>query len=229
MLLKNVFMKKLLMIVMLLFPVLVFCQDETGKKKEKNNAKDMKMKIGIKAGLNFANVTKASSVNSSSHTGFMVGAFLAPPSPGIFAYRTEVIFSRQGYDFKAGANTGTVDLNYIILPQMMGINITKFVQLQFGAQMAFLLNAKVDSAKAASTQANPYSQLMDYYNRIDYGAAAGIEICPFKGLIIGGRYNISFGNLYKDLENPTPGTTPSFIPKVDAKNNVVQLFIGYKF
>jgi hypothetical protein len=229
MLLKNVFMKKLFMIMLLFVPVLAFCQEETGKKKEKNNANDMKTRIGIKVGFNFANVTNASSINSSSQTGFMAGAFIAPPAPGILAYRTEVIFSRQGYDFKAGTNTGTVNLNYIMLPQMMGINITKFVQLQVGAQMAFLLNAKVDSAKSQSTQANPYSQVMDYYNRIDYGAAAGIEIYPFKGVIVGGRYNISFGNLYKDLENPTPGTMPSFIPKVDAKNNVVQLFIGYKF
>jgi hypothetical protein len=221
-------MKKILILVLWLLPIYVFCQEENKPKKEKNNKQDNRMRIGIKGGLNFANVTKASSINSSSRTGFMAGVFLAPPSTGILAYRTELIFSRQGYDYKSNTATGTVDLNYIIMPHLMGINITKYVQIQFGGQVAILLNAKADSSKMQATN-NPYGKIMDYYNRFDYGAAAGIEICPFKGFIIGGRYNISFGDLYKDAMNPTPGTTPSFIPKVDTKNNVVQFFAGYKF
>ena len=87
--------------------------------------------IGIKAGFNFANVTKASSINNSSRTGFHAGIFLAPPSKGIISSRTELIFSRQGYDYKTSTNTGNVNLNYIILPQYMAINITKYFQLQF--------------------------------------------------------------------------------------------------
>jgi hypothetical protein len=221
-------MKKISVLMLLLVPVIVFCQEENNKKKEKNKQRDMKTKFGIKAGLNFANVTRVSSINNTSRTGFMVGAFIAPPSPGILAYRTEIDFSRQGYDFKSGTTTGAVDLNYIIMPHLMGFNITKYVQLQIGGQVAILLNAKADSSKTATAN-NPYGQIMDYYNRFDYGAAAGIEICPFKGFIIGGRYNMSFGNIYKDMSNPSPGTTPSFIPKVDAKNNVVQFFAGYKF
>lgn len=228
-------MKKSIIILIFLLPVLAFSQDESGAKKKKSNGQDMKTKIGIKAGFNFANVTNASSINGKSQTGFMAGAFIAPPSHGILAYRTEIIFSRQGYDFKAGSNTGSVNLNYLIMPHLMGFNITKYVQLQVGGQMALLLNAKVDSSKNTSAS-NPYGKAMDYYNRFDYGAAGGIEIYPFKGIIIGARYNISFGNLYKDMAdavaNPTPGTMPtmpSFVPKVDAKNNVVQLFAGYKF
>jgi hypothetical protein len=42
--------------------------------------------------------------------------------------------------------------------------------------------------------------------------------------------NISFGKLYKEMANPQPGgATPSFIPKVDVKNNVVQVFLGLRF
>jgi len=47
--------------------------------------------------------------------------------------------------------------------------------------------------------------------------------------LIGARINISLGGLYKDFTNPTPGTTPSFVPKVDVKNNVFQVFAGWKF
>jgi hypothetical protein len=189
--------------------------------------------IGVKAGVNFANVTDASSINSSSSTGYMVGLYMAPPSKGVMGFRTELIFSRQGYDYKSSTNTGSVDLDYIILPQLMCINITKFFQLQFGGQIAFLMNAKVDSSNHTG---NPTTdQVMDFYNKFDYGYAIGAEVHPFKGLIVGARYNVSLGEMYK-TENYTgttpgsmPGTMPSFIPDINPKNNVVQLFVGWTF
>jgi len=181
--------------------------------------------IGLKAGLNFANVSSASSINSSSRSGFMVGLFLAPSSKGIISSRTELIYSKQGYDFKNSTKTGSVNLDYILLPQLMGINITKFFQLQLGAQMAFLINAKADSTNNNGGSAGPYSSVMNYYNKFDYGYAVGAEIHPAKGLLIGARYNVSLGKLYKDAMS---GQTPSFSSD-DAKNNVVQIFIGWKF
>jgi len=181
--------------------------------------------IGIKAGLNFANVSKASSINNSSRSGFHVGLFLAPASKRIISSRTELIFSRQGYNYKSGTNTGNVNLDYIMLPQYMSINITKYFSIQFGGQMAYLLNAKVDSSNGGSGSGSG-NQIMDLYNRIDYGYGGGIEIHPVMGLIIGARANISLGNLYK---MPEPGQQPSFIPKVDVKNNVFQIFAGWKF
>ena len=184
--------------------------------------------IGIKAGLNFANVTKASSINNSSRTGFHAGIFLAPASKGIISSRTELIFSRQGYDYKTSSNTGNVNLNYIILPQYMAINITKYVQLQFGGQMAFLLNAKVDSSGSGGGTGD--NKMMDMYNRFDYGYGGGIELHPVGGLLIGARVNISLGNLYKDIGSAAAGGgMGSFVPKVDVKNNVFQVFAGWRF
>lgn len=184
--------------------------------------------LGLKAGANFANITNASSINSSSRSGFHLGAFISPKSRGIFGSRTEFIFSRQGYNYKTSTNTGNVNLDYIVLPQYLAINITKFVQIQVGGQMAILVSAKVDSSNNTGGS-NPYGAIMDYYNRFDYGYGGGIEIHPIKGLLVGARVNISLGNLYKDITNPTPGSTPSFIPKVDVKNNLFQVFAGWRF
>ena len=187
--------------------------------------------FGIKAGLNFANVTNASDINADHSTGFLAGIFLAPPSKGVISSRTELLYSRQGYNYKTGSNTGTVNLDYIMLPQLMSINITKFFSIQAAAQIAFLINAKAVSSTDASSSggSNPYGAIMDYYSKFDYGFAAGIEVHPFKGLLIGARYNISLGNLYKDPSSYPPGTPPSFIPQVDVKNNVIQLFAGWIF
>jgi hypothetical protein len=200
-------MKKIMFSLLLVLPCCLFAQ------------------IGLKAGLNFANVSSASSINSSSRSGFMVGVFLGGSSKKIISSRTELIYSKQGYDFKTSTKIGTVNLDYILLPQLMGFNITKFVQLQLGGQMAFLINARADSTNNNSGLPGPYASVMNYYNKFDYGFAVGAEIHPIKGLLIGARYNISLGKLYKDAQS---GQMPSFTA-ADAKNNVVQIFAGWKF
>lgn len=201
-------MKKIILTIIIFFPLFSFSQ----------------LGIGLKAGLNFANVTNASSINSSSRSGFMFGIFLEPSSKKIISSKTELIYSRQGYDFKNGTTTGNVNLDYLIIPQGMCINITHFVQLQLGAQIAFLLNAKADTA-TSSGSTNSYSGIMSLYNKIDYGFALGAEIHPYKGLLVGARYNISLANLYSSAQS---GQMPSF-SAADAKNNVVQIFAGWKF
>jgi len=200
-------MKKAIFFLLLLTPCVLFAQ------------------IGIKAGVNFANVTNASSINNSNQSGFMGGIFLTPPFKGLISSRTELIYSGQGYNFSTSTNTGNVNLDYLLIPQLMGINITKFVQLQLGFQVAFLLNAKADSTSTTTGMTGPYSNVMDYYNKFDYGFALGAEVHPIAGLIAGARVNISLGKLYKDVET---GQQPSFSVS-DAKNNVFQLFAGYVF
>jgi len=200
-------MKKLMMAILVILPCCVFAQ------------------IGLKAGLNFANVTNVSSINNNSRSGFMAGIFLAPPSKGILSSRTELLYSEQGYNFNTGTKTGSVNLDYIIIPQLMGINIAKFVQLQLGAQMAFLLNAKADSTNNGGGSSGNYGSIMSYYNTFDYAVGAGVEIHPFLGLLIGARYNLGLGKIYKDAMS---GQMPSF-SSVDAKNNVVQIFTGWTF
>lgn len=182
--------------------------------------------IGIKGGLNFANVTNASSINAGSRSGFNVGVFFGGASKGLIASRTELLFSRQGYDYKTNSTSGTVNLDYIMLPQLMGINITKLLMIQAGIQMAYLINAKVDSTTNGSGgSGNPYGALMDYYNRFDYGVGIGVEVHPYKGLLIGAKYNLGLGKLYKEAQS---GQMPSF-SSVDAKQNLVQLFVGWRF
>jgi len=204
-------MKKLILYMMLIFPCSLMAQ------------------IGIKAGLNYANVTKASDINSSSETGFHGGIFLAPASKGFLSSRTELLFSRQGYDYSTNTNTGNVNLDYIMLPQFMAFNITKFLQLQVGLQIAYLVSAKADST-SSSGEYGVYGDIMDLYNRFDYGLGGGVEVHPISGLLVGARFNVSFGDLYStDPDDYANGTPPSFIPKVDVKNNVFQLFVGWRF
>src|SRR5688572_5792062 len=96
-------MKKIGLVLLLLTPVSMYAQ------------------FGVKGGLNFAKVANASDINSEKKSGFHIGVLLAPPSKSIMSSRTELMFSRQGYNYKT-TNTGTVDLDYIQLGQLMSIN-----------------------------------------------------------------------------------------------------------
>ena len=198
-------MKKIILLLLLATPSLLFAQ------------------FGLKAGLNFAKVSKASDINNSSHTGFHAGLLLAPPSKKILSSRTELIFSRQGYDYKTNTNSGNINLDYIQMGQLLSINITKVFSLMFGAQTSYLISAKVDSSNSGGSSSQ--NQLMDLYNRMDYGYAIGAEVHPIKGLLIGVRYNVSLAKVYKDLQNMQK---PSFTSQ-DAKNNVIMISLGWRF
>ncbi len=197
-------MKKSILYLLLILPSTLFAQ------------------IGIRSGVNFARVSKASEINSSSRSGFHVGVLFAPVTEKILSSQTELTFSRQGYDYKTSTNTGNVNLDYLLQTQLLGVNLTKFVQLQFGAQTAILLSAKVDSSNGSGGTQN---NVMDLYNRFDYGYALGVQVHPISGLLVGVRYNVSLGKVYKDIQS---GQRPSFTTE-DAKNNVVQLSIGWRF
>jgi hypothetical protein len=186
--------------------------------------------FGLKAGVNFANVSDVSSLNNESRTGFMLGAFFSPAFSGkkIFGYRTELIYSEQGYDFKTQSTTGNVKLNYLMLPQLTTINITRLIQLQLGAQISFLLDASVDSTSSNSS-VSPFQKAVDYYNRLDYGLAGGVELHPYKGLLLNARYNLGLSN--NNRSDDPLNLLPAYIPPegTDFKNNVVQLSAGYRF
>jgi hypothetical protein len=177
--------------------------------------------IGLKAGLNFANVTNTSGFNNTNRTGYMVGGYIAPKQKKILGFRSGIILSRQGYDYRTNTNSGNVNLDYLLLPQLLNIRFSKLIQVQAGGQAAFLLNAAVDS-----TNGNNSGSLFDYFNRFDYGLVGGVEVFPFHGLFIGVRINVSLQNANK--EPPLVGNWPNFVPQLDAKNNVVQVYAGWR-
>lgn len=190
-------------------------------------ADDYKSHIGLKVGTNWSYLNgSANGFKPNNSTGFMVSAFYAPTSRTGRGFRSEIVFSRQGYNFDNGGKNTDVMNDYIYLPQMATFGIGKFFQLQAGAQIGFLLNSKANNGAKDST-------ITGLMNRIDYGFAAGVELNPVKGFLIGGRYNLGLGKLYKQYEQssttPMPFPLPFNPDKTDMKNGVVQVFVGYRF
>src|SRR5664279_5484484 len=226
-------MKNIYLALLVFLPAMAFCQQDTAKTTAPQQQKPAhhSLGIGIKAGLNFTNVTGTSSVSNSNETGYQVGLFLDPSSKSILGSRTELLYSHQGYNYATGQTTGKIYLDYIMLAQLMAINITHFVQIQIGTQIAYLLSAKADSSYQSTGNAS-IDQALNYYNRVDFGFSGGLEVRPFMGIIVGARYNLSLTNLYKIPDVNSTQTPPSFIPStndINFKNNMVQIYVGYRF
>jgi hypothetical protein len=225
-------MKRISLLAIILLPLFLYSQqwpttpDSSGHKKQHRS-----IGIGIKAGFNFSNVTNASQINATSRTGYHIGVFLSPESKSILSSRTELLYSRHGYNYSDSASkaNGSIDLDYVMFAQYICINITKYVQIQFGGQTGYLFHAKADSGQmnTGSAQAN---QILSFYNRFQYGYGGGVEIHPYSGLLIGATYIISLNNLYNFSSTSfTSGGMPSFAPSVNLKNNIIQISVGWRF
>ncbi|HXB29855.1 MAG TPA: porin family protein [Puia sp.] len=205
-------MKKLLLLFLIASPCLVIAQ------------------IGLKAGWNYTNVTSVSSINSQASSGFNVGAFFTTPYNKIIGNKTELVYSKQGYDYSTGSVTGKVNLQYIMLPSFFCINITKFFQIYFGEEMAYLINATADSSNSSMPgMSGQYNQILNYYNRFQFALGGGVEVHPIMGLLVGARINFSLTNLYSVPSSNSPSEPPSFVPTVNVKSNLFQIYAGWKF
>ncbi len=205
-------MKKLLLFLLISSPCLVIAQ------------------VGLKAGWNYTNVTSASSINSQASSGFNVGVFYTTSYSKIIGSKTELIYSKQGYDYSTGNVTGKVNLEYIMLPEYFCINITKFFQIHFGEEMAYLINATADSSNSSIPgMSGQYNQIINYYNRFQFALGGGVEVHPILGLLVGARINFSLTNLYSVPSTTSPTEPPSFVPTVNVKSNLFQIYAGWKF
>ena len=200
-----------------------------GLKKERSEVENMKPKFGIKAGYNVARLTGSTpDYRPSSKNGFMVAAFYSPAARTGIGYRSEIVFSRQGFGFDESGKQTSVVNDYVYLPQFTTIGLTKFVQLQVGAQIGYLLKSSKKGAE------NDSEDITAWASRLDYGAAFGAEIYPIKNLIVGGRYNMSMGNAYKQVNasnttSPIPNPLPFSPADVKNRNAVINLFVGVRF
>ena len=186
--------------------------------------------IGLKAGWNYTNVTSVSSINSQASSGFNVGAFFTTPYSKILGNKTELVYSKQGYDYSTGSVTGKVNLQYIMLPAFFCINITRLFQIYAGEEMGYLINATADSTSTTNSgMYGQYNQILNYYNRFQFALGGGVEVHPVLGLLIGARINFSLTNLYSIPSTTAPTEPPSFVPTVNVKSNLFQIYAGWKF
>lgn len=154
--------------------------------------------LGIKGGLNFANVNTTSvSAAYNSRTGYHAGAFVNIKLTKL-AIQPEVIYSVQGAD----ASSGNLELGYINVPILLKFYLIGGLNLQAGPQFGFLSSA---------TQGGVDVKNLVESSDTSIALGAGFDISKF---VIDARYNLGLSDVDKQT--------------TEAKNQVFQLSVGFK-
>lgn len=170
--------------------------------------------FGVKGGVNFANVTGDDFEGPEARTSFHVGVLVELPLAEMFSIQAEALYSGQG--FKSEINgIGTSDnveyqLDYINVPVLAKIYVTKGLSLEVGPQFSFKVNEEID----ADPNNNAGDFDLDEAESFDFAVAGGLTFQTNSGFFATGRYTYGLTDIVKDA---------------DVKNSVFQLGIGFKF
>jgi hypothetical protein len=197
-------------------------------------AQSKKIEIGLKAGLNYSNLTAKSEWVTSFNwlIGFQFGGYATIRS-NKFAFQPEIVFSRQGQNFNFySRNNLTTELNYLNIPLVLKYYLIKNLNLQIGPQLGLLTSAS-GYVYNTSSRAVTKQSVDALIESTDFSLITGVgwEL-PF-GFNLTARYNIGFSDISKYSGSAIPsgtipynGTTP--IGTERTKNKVIQFSIGYK-
>jgi len=131
--------------------------------------------LGIKGGVNFANISDVS--NLSNKTGFHAGLFAAVKYNKV-AVQADLLYSQQG----AKLSPGKFDLDYVNVPVVLKYYLIQGLNLQVGPQFGFLVNDDIP---------------VDEKKNMDVSGVAGAGIdLPF-GIRFDARYNFGFTDVSK--------------------------------
>ncbi|TRX16639.1 porin family protein [Flavobacterium franklandianum] len=164
-------------------------------------------KLGIKAGLNYANQTGSEiTINSSNYktsaiTSYHAGLIAEIKLIDSFAIQPELLYSTQGANYKNAIEEFDNELGYLSIPVLAKINLNKVISIELGPQTSFLLSEKNNFDVRDA-------------NSFEFAIVGGLGINITNHLFIQGRYCLGLTDASKDAE---------------VKNSVVQVSAGIKF
>lgn len=164
------------------------------------NSQAQLLKIGAKAGLNYANLT-GSNIQTDAITSYHAGLVAEIKLLEKFAIQPELLYTTQGASYKVGINDITNELGYIAIPVLAKINLSKTFSLELGPQASFLLSEK-----------NNFD--VNNANTFDFAIDAGLSFKLTKSIFIQGRYVLGLTEVS---------------PNAEAKNSVIQFSAGIMF
>ncbi|HIB36971.1 porin family protein [Mesonia sp.] len=182
------------------------------------------VQIGVKGGVNFANLTGDDIGDTKTRTSFNAGFVAEIPISERFSIQPEVLYSGQGFDIEEIDQNNEFDtddnveaqLDYIQIPLLAKIYLVKGLNIQAGPQIGFLINEEIDYQP--TDDAGDIDT--DVAEDIDFSLAAGVEYKFDGGFFLQGRYNYGFTNVFKESD---------LFGDPDIKNSVFQVGVGFMF
>jgi hypothetical protein len=145
-------------------------------------AEAQKARVGLKGGLNFANLD--AEFDTDSKTGFHFGAF-AEFGAGGFSIMPELLFSAKG--------SKEINLTYVEIPVLLKKSFAKVMNIHVGPQFGFLTKAEDD---------DDGQDIKDQLKGSDVSAVFGAGVDLPGGLTAGARYVLGLGGI-EDFDGAT--------------------------
>lgn len=190
-------MKKiLLMAVVMLASVASYAQQAVGT-----------FTLQPKIGMNVASLTKCDGCDP--RIGLAAGVEAEYQATDIFSVSAGLIYSMQGNKAKAEGVTQTTKLDYINIPILANVYVTKGLAVKLGVQPAFNVSYKQKlSGGKASVEAEDVGA-----ESFDFSIPVGLSY-EYNNVVFDARYNFGVTNIADGG---------------DSKNSVFQFTLGYKF
>ena len=185
----------------------------------------MKVKYGVKAGLNLANINEKSSFGSendgkTSKIGFHFGGTAEFPASEAVSVQTGLLFSSKGYKVSYLGVSGSMNVNYLEIPintiYKIEIGSSKLC-LSAGPYLGYAVSGNLKQGDV-EVDLKIGSGDEDYYKALDYGLNIGAGVELNDKITIGLQYGIGLANISSYTEYGT-----------SAKNNVFGISVGYMF
>ncbi len=190
-------MKKiLLMAVVMLASVASYAQQAVGT-----------FTLQPKIGMNVASLTKCDGCDP--RIGLAAGVEAEYQATDIFSVSAGLIYSMQGNKAKEEGVTLTTKLDYINIPILANVYVTKGLAVKLGVQPAFNVSDKQKlSGGKASVEAEDVGA-----ESFDFSIPVGLSY-EYNNVVFDARYNFGVTNIADGG---------------DSKNSVFQFTLGYKF
>jgi hypothetical protein len=181
--LKNGFMKKILIILSLVLTHTLFAQ---------------KVVLGLKAGANISNFNGGDfrDVEKNALVGYHAGGFLMIGISS-FSVQPELLVSSAGAKFEDANQTNNIRLTYLALPVMAKYRTMMGLYFEAGPQFGFKLGENVGDLT-----------ISEFAKNLDLSACLGIGLQSRRGLGIGVRYVAGLSKVGEF--DPTEGFDPDF-------------------
>ncbi len=172
-------------------------------------ALNAQVKLGLKGGVNLANVVGDDVENSDLRIGFHAGALVQVPVIGGFMVQPEAVFSSQGWKSEESGEEAKAILSYVNIPVLAKYRTNSGFFVEAGPQVGFLLSAK---AKVGDEKGD----IKDGLKTTDFSVALGLGYESNMGIGVNAGYNLGLSTLDEEGE-------------AKVKNSVIQVGVYYLF
>lgn len=154
--------------------------------------------VGIKGGVNFANVA-AEDISTSSITDYHIGAYVNINLSESFGITPEILWTGQGAEFE------DVEFNtdWVSVPVMLRFKPAPLISLEVGPQFSFLTNAELGG-----------NDVKDQLKNNSFGLAMGAGVHFPLGINAGLRYILGFTNMNEVSDD-------------EIKDRTFQIYVGW--